>query len=42
MHGSSLVSSRIPFRALTIPLMLAAVAACESEVAAPEETFEEA
>ena len=41
MHGSSPVSSRIPFRALTIPLMLAAVAACESEVAAPEETFEE-
>lgn len=42
MHRKLSVSPRIPLRALTIPFMLAAVAACESEVAAPaEETFEE-
>ncbi|MCY3699611.1 MAG: HmuY family protein [Gemmatimonadetes bacterium] len=42
MHSSTFVSARIPFRVLAIPFMLAAVSACESEVAAPEEeTFEE-
>ena len=35
MTGNTLLSARIRFRALTIPLALAALAACESEVAAP-------
>lgn len=42
MSGTPLLPARMALRALTIPLTLAAVAACESEVAAPpEETFEE-
>lgn len=42
MSRSTLLPARIPFRALMIPLALVALAACESEVAAPpEETFEE-
>ena len=43
MHISPSASPWIPLRALTIPLVLAVAAACESEVAAPpeEETFEE-
>lgn len=42
MSRTPMLPVRMVLRALTIPLMLAAVAACESEVAAPEEeTFEE-
>lgn len=43
MHRSTFTSPRIPLRGLlAIPFMVAAVAACESEVAAPEEeTFNE-
>ena len=42
MYRSTFVSPRMLLRALTMPFVLAVVAACESEVAAPaEETFEE-